>query len=751
MLDRGLDPVVVDDVRTRQAVAECTRLSVDVHADDLAYVMYTSGSTGTPKGVVVTHGNVAALVGEPGWAVGPDDAVLMHASHAFDISLFELWVPLLAGARVVLAGAGAVDGEALAGYVAVGVTAAHLTAGTFRVVAEESPESLAGLREVLTGGDAVPPAAVERVRHGSPGVRVRHLYGPTEATLCATWWLLEPGDATGSVLPVGRPLPGRRTYVLDAFLRPVPPGVVGELYVAGAGVAQGYLGRAAFTAERFVADPFVPGDAVAHSDSTGGGGERMYRTGDLAYWTDQGALVFAGRADDQVKIRGYRVEPGEIEAVLAGLPGVGQAVVSVRDEQHLIGYAVAEAGHDLDLVRLREQLAKTLPAFMVPAAVLVLDQLPLTVNGKVDRQALPEPDFAAKAVSREPETQAERILCGVFAEVLGLERVGVEGSFFELGGDSISSMQVAARARREGIFLTPRQIFEHRTPERLAALTQEALTTRMRDRSEAVTGVGEIPWVPVMRALGDAALRPGFVQAKLVVTPADLNPDALVSALQAVLDVHDLLRARVRPDGRLFVAERGAVDAAGLVTRVPAQDADLDELAEREARTAAGTLNPSAGIMVRAVWVDAGRDRPGRLALVVHHLSVDAVSWGILVPDLRSAYDAVVSGGLPALEPATTSYRHWARRLTEQAFSESTIAEVDHWVAVLDGADSSLEGHIEGHIERHLDQQKTGQSHSWSCTLSGTTARSLVARLPGVFHCGIHEVLLAGLGGAVAR
>nr|ACJ60990.1 TEG7 [uncultured soil bacterium] len=757
-LDGGLDPIVLDDPRTRQAVAECTRLSVGATADDLAYVMYTSGSTGTPKGVAVSHGNVAALVGEPGWAGSPDDAVLMHASHAFDISLFEMWVPLLSGARVVLAGSGAVDGEALAGYVAGGVTAAHLTAGTFRVVAEESPESIAGLREVLTGGDAVPPAAVERVRRTCPGVRVRHLYGPTEATLCATWWLLEPGDETGSVLPIGRPLSGRRVYVLDAFLRPVPPGVAGELYVAGAGVAQGYLGRSALTAERFVADPFVPA-------------ERMYRTGDLAYWMDQGALAFAGRADDQVKIRGYRVEPGEIEVVLAGLPGVGQAVVSARDE-HLIGYVVAEAGQDVDPVRLRGQLAETLPEFMVPAAVLVLDELPLTVNGKVDRQALPEPDFASKAVGREPATEAERILCGVFAEALGLERVGVEDSFFELGGDSISSMQVAARARREGISLTPRQVFELRTPERLAALAQEAQTTR-RDRSAVDTGVGEIPWMPVMRALGDDAVRPGFAQARVVVTPAGLNLDALVNALQAVLDVHDLLRVRVEPDGRalfetgrrtgsrqgeryrqqrsaglsnsarrLIVAERGAVDAAGLVTRVAAGTGKIDEIAEHEARTAAGRLNPSAGIMVQAVWVDAGNAERGRLALVVHHLSVDAVSWAILLPDLRAAYDEVISGGTPALEPATTSYRQWARRLTEQAFSESTVAEIDQWIAVLDGADPSLEQHTEQH---------TGQSHSWSSTLSGTVARNLVAYLPGAFHCGIQEVLLAGLAGAVVR
>ncbi|SMD25144.1 non-ribosomal peptide synthetase [Kibdelosporangium aridum] len=721
VLDGGLDPIVLDDPQTRQAVAECTRVSVEAQANDVAYVMYTSGSTGTPKGVAVSHGNVAALVGEPGWNVGPDDAVLMHASHAFDISLFEMWVPLVSGARVVLAGSGAVDGEALAGYVADGVTAAHLTAGAFRVLAEESPESVAGLREVLTGGDAVPLAAVERVRRTCPDVRVRHLYGPTEATLCATWWLLEPGDETGSVLPIGRPLAGRRVYVLDAFLRPVPPGVAGELYVAGAGVAQGYLGRSALTAERFVADPFV-----AHA--------RMYRTGDLAYWTGQGALAFAGRADDQVKIRGYRVEPGEIEVVMAGLPGVGQAVVSARDEQ-LIGYVVAEAGQDVDLVRLREQLAETLPEYMVPAALLVLDELPLTVNGKVDRQALPEPDFAAKSSGREPATEAERILCGVFAEVLGLDRVGIEDSFFELGGDSISSMQVAARARREGISLTPRQVFELRTPERLAALAQETQTTR---RSTVDTGVGEIPWTPVMRALGDDAVRPGFAQARVVVTPAGFNPDALVNALRAVLDAHDLLRARVEPDGRLIVAERGAVDAAGLFTRVAAQAGNIDEIAQREARTAAGTLDPSAGTMARVVWVDAGNAEPGRLAFVVHHLAVDAVSWGILLPDLRSAYDDANSGGTPAIEPATTSYRQWARRLTEQAFSENTIAEMDHWVAVLDGA-------------QPLPEQHTGWSHSWSTTLSGTDARNLVGHVPGAFHCGVQEVLLAGLAGAVAR
>ncbi|MFI5562666.1 amino acid adenylation domain-containing protein [Amycolatopsis japonica] len=710
VLDGGLAPIVLDEPETRRAVAESARLSIGATADDVAYVMYTSGSTGTPKGVAVSHGNVAALVGEPGWDVGPEDAVLMHASHAFDISLFEMWVPLLTGARLVLAGSGVVDGEALAGYVASGVTAAHLTAGSFRVLAEEAPESVAGLREVLTGGDAVPPAAVERVRRTCPDVRVRHLYGPTEATLCATWWLLEPGDEMGAVLPIGRPLAGRRVYVLDAFLRPVPQGLPGELYVAGAGVAQGYLGRSMLTAERFVADPFVAGG-------------RMYRTGDLAYWTENGALAFAGRADDQVKIRGYRVEPGEIEVALARLPGVAQAVVVARGE-HLIGYAVPEAGQALDPAHLGGQLAETLPEFMIPAAMLVLDELPLTVNGKVDRQALPEPDFSAKAAGREPATEDERVLCGVFADVLGLERVGVEDSFFELGGDSISSMQVAARARREGISLTPRLVFEHRTPERLAALAKETTAP-----STVESGVGEIPMTPVMLALGENAVRPGFAQARVLVTPEGFSQEALVKALQAVLDTHDLLRSRVDA-GRLIVPEPGAVDAAGLVTRVEARD--LDEAAGREVRKATATLDPAAGTMLRAVWIDDPESGQGRLALVAHHLAVDAVSWGILLPDLRAAYEDA------ALEPVATSYRHWARRLATQARDERTVAETERWIALLDGAEPAVD-------------LSAGKTHSWSATLSGAVANDLLTRLPNAFHCGIQDVLLAGLAGAVTR
>nr|8GLC_A Chain A, Non-ribosomal peptide synthetase [Actinoplanes]8GLC_B Chain B, Non-ribosomal peptide synthetase [Actinoplanes] len=279
----GIESIVVDAATDEGA---CDASAVTVRPGDLAYVMYTSGSTGTPKGVAVPHRSLAELVGNSGWAMEPGEAVLMHAPYAFDASMFEIWVPLVWGARVVIAGPGPVDARRLREAVAAGVTRAYLTAGSFRAVAEESPESFAGLREVQTGGDLVPAHAVERVREACPRARIRHLYGPTEATVWATWHLLEPGDVMGPVLPIGRPLSGRRAHVLDESLRPVGPGVVGELYLSGAGLADGYLNRAGLTAERFVADPSAPG-------------KRMYRTGDLAQWTADGELLFAGRVDHQ--------------------------------------------------------------------------------------------------------------------------------------------------------------------------------------------------------------------------------------------------------------------------------------------------------------------------------------------------------------------------------------------------------------------------------------------------------------------
>ncbi|AUH39243.1 non-ribosomal peptide synthetase [Streptomyces sp. CMB-StM0423] len=735
--------VVLDDPPTAAALAaRPTAASVPVGAADAAYVMYTSGSTGTPKGVAVPHGAVVVLAGESGWAAGPGEAVLMHAPHAFDISLYEVWVPLAAGGRVVIAEPGVVDAERVRrAVVAAGVSRLHVTAGLFRVLAEEAPECFAGLREVLTGGDVVSAAAVARVREACPDLSVRHLYGPTEITLCATWHALGPGDTAGAVLPIGRPMANRRVYVLDAFLQPVPPGVVGELYVAGPGLARGYLGRAALTAERFVACPF----------DTGG---RMYRTGDLARWTDDGLLHFAGRADEQVKIRGYRVELGEVESVLAVHEDVAQAVVVAREdrpgEKRLIGYVVPD-GRPVEAEQLRGHVAAVLPEYMVPAAVVVLDELPLTVNGKVDWAALPAPGFAGRATGRAPAGAAEEALCTLFAEVLGLERAGADDDFFALGGDSITSMQLASRARRAGYVLTPRQVFEEKTPERLALIAGSA-----RPRSAVRDdGVGEVPWTPVMRRLGVGAAAPGFAQWTVAGAPAGLGLAALTGGLDAVLDAHDMLRARTdladAAHPRLTVGKRGSVDPVALVTRIDASDADdpdgggLDALAEREARAAAGRLDPAAGVMIQVVWLDAGPVRIGRIALVVHHLVVDGVSWRILLPDLRAACEAVGEGRKPELEPVATSFRRWSRELAAQAGQPERTAEAAAWADLLGAPEPPLGTRA---LDPARDTAATLRTRTW--TVPAAQAETLTGHTPVAFHTGVHEVLLATLAGAVA-
>ncbi|MDF5759361.1 non-ribosomal peptide synthetase, partial [Spongiactinospora sp. TRM90649] len=351
-----------------------------VHPAQTAYVMFTSGSTGTPKGIAVSHGNVADLALDPCWEIGPGDRVLFHASHAFDASTYEIWAPLLNGGTVVVAPPGKLDAGSLGSLIRRhAITRISMTAGLFRVVAADLADTLASVDEVTTGGDVIAPEAVARVIERCPRTIVRTTYGPTEMTLCVTQTPYRSGDRVGDTVPLGTPLDGTRLYVLDEYLQPVPAGVAGELYAAGAGLARGYLGSPATTAERFTAGPYGPP------------GSRMYRTGDLARWNHDGTLEFLGRTDDQVKIRGYRIEPGEIQAAIAALPGVRQNAVVVREDtpgdKRLVAYLVPEPGDPLDAAAVKARLGAALPAYMVPALV-VIDRLPITVNGKLDRAAL---------------------------------------------------------------------------------------------------------------------------------------------------------------------------------------------------------------------------------------------------------------------------------------------------------------------------------------------------------------------------
>ncbi|MGH3779323.1 MAG: amino acid adenylation domain-containing protein, partial [Pseudonocardiaceae bacterium] len=439
----------------------------------LAYVMYTSGSTGQPKGIAVTHRDVVELAWDPCWCGGDHQRVLVHSSPAFDASTYELWVPLLGGGQIVVAPPGELDTNILERVITQHqVTGLWLTASLFHLIAEQCPDCLAGVRQVWTGGEAVSGVAVARILAACPATRVVNGYGPTETTTFAARHLMRAPYDAAPIVPIGRPMANTRVFVLDAGLQPVPVGVVGELYIAGAGLARGYLHRPGLTAQRFVACPF------------GGPGGRMYRTGDLVRWNPGGSLEFMGRVDDQVKVRGFRIEPGEIETVLMGHSEVAQTAVIARQDrprdQRLVAYVVAAAGTALSPELLREFVRVRLPEYMVPAAVVVLDGLPLTPNGKLDRAGLPAPEFGSVGGGRAPRTPQEQLLCGLFAEVLGVAGVGADDDFFEVGGHSLLATRLIARIRVTlGVEVELRVLFEAPTPAGVAARLEGAGRARL--------------------------------------------------------------------------------------------------------------------------------------------------------------------------------------------------------------------------------------------------------------------------------
>ncbi|MGW0246372.1 non-ribosomal peptide synthase/polyketide synthase [Nocardia goodfellowii] len=716
---------------------------------NLAYVIYTSGSTGVPKGVGITHRNVVNLVAQA-WSVASGDRVLMHSSIAFDASTYEIWPALCGGATLVVAGEQRSDPVEIARLAeSRSVTKMFATPPLLSALVEHS-ESLPGtpfqsLRQVNTGADSLSRGLVEAMRAGWGDLRIDNLYGPTEATVDVTA-LVVPPAVESAVVSIGAPVANTRVYVLDSWLMPVPVGVAGELYVASAQLARGYHGKAGLTAARFVADPF---------DAAGG---RLYRTGDVVRWNADGQLEFAGRVDDQVKIRGFRVEPGEVETVLAQHPSVHQAVVVARvigtGAKQLVGYVVADrispTGDELDGAQVRAFAAERLPDFMVPTVVLIIDSVPLTPTGKLDRAALPEPELSSSTRYRAPRNDQERVLAGVFAEVLGLERVGVDDSFFELGGDSIRSIQVVSRARELGVEISPREVFEHRTAAALAAVSS--------DRAAAVPVLAELPgggvgWMPLLpvarfvRAIGGTSFD-GFSQSLLLDLPVGIDRAGLTATLSAVVDRHDMLRARLVDDERgagLDVAPAGAVAVDRLVRQV--EIATLDDTAGAvvsELAAAAGQLAPAAGVMVRFVWFDAGPTRAGKLAIVAHHLVIDGVSWRILLPDLALAWQAVSAGSTPVLTGSGTSVRRWAHGLVEQAGRPERVAELPWWRSVLDGPDPMLGRRP---LDPRIDVMATARNIQVQIPLAET--ETLLTELPALFHGGVEDGLLAALAAAV--
>ncbi|MEU9045485.1 amino acid adenylation domain-containing protein, partial [Kitasatospora sp. NPDC048343] len=678
-----------------------TAPAVAAHPEQVAYAMYTSGSTGVPKGVMATHRNVAALAADRMFHPVAHRRVLLHSPLAFDGSTYELWVPLLSGGTVVLAPVGETDPAVFRSVLTEQrVTGAFFTTALFNLLAEDEPEALAGLGELLTGGEAASPAAMAAVLAACPDTAVSHVYGPTETTTYASGHRLPAAPLPVAIPPIGRPLDNTQVFVLDESLRPVPPRVAGELYIAGTGLARGYLGRPGLTAERFVACPY------------GEPGERMYRTGDVVRWTTDGELEFVGRADDQVKIRGFRIEPGEIQAVLAGHPAVAQAAVIVREDtpgdKRLVAYLVPAAKtaartaatdrhSDDELAALiRQYAAQRLPEYLVPSAILVLDALPLTVNGKLDRRALPVPAYSTGA-GRTPTTLREELLCTVFAEVLGLPSVGLDDSFFDLGGHSLLATRLVSRIRTTlGTELPLRTLFEAPTPAALARrldTTTEArppiTATQPRPETVPLSFAQQRLWFLGELTGPSAAYN---IPTALRLT-GDLDRDALQAALADLIARHEALRTLLpavdgRPHQLVLPADRFGF-------RLTVTETSEPELAAALARTTGHTFDLASELPIKAeLFTLSPQDHV--LALAVHHTAGDGWSFGPLARDLATAYTARLDGRAPEWEPLPVQYADytlWQRDLLgDDHDPESLLSkQLAYWQQALADIPAELE------------------------------------------------------------
>ncbi|MEU2543825.1 amino acid adenylation domain-containing protein [Streptomyces iakyrus] len=757
------DPVVVGELAGMpvSGSAGCRGGLVPEHP---AYVIYTSGSTGRPKGVVVAHRNVVRLfTSTDGWfGFGPDDVWTLFHSIAFDFSVWELWGALLYGGRLVVVphDVSRSPAEFLDLLVRERVTVLNQTPSAFHQLSQvdaERPDAGLALRYVVFGGEALEPSRLMEwfARHGDRAPVLVNMYGITETTVHVTYLPMSGELAAGqSRSLIGEGIPDLGVYVLDEWLRPVPFGVLGEMYVGGRGPAAGYLDRAGLTSQRFVADPFA------------GDGSRMYRTGDLARRLRDGGLEYLGRADHQVKIRGFRIELGEIEATLARHPDVGQCAVVVREDRpgdkRLVAYAVPAAGVTAlpATADLREHLAQDLPDYMVPLAIVPLVTLPLTPNGKIDQRALPRPVYGDETRRRGPRTPREEALCALFAEVLGQDEIGIDEGFFALGGDSIMAIQLVSRGRRAGLELTVREVFEHQTVAALAHTVRET-GGHTGDPVDELGGTGPVPLLPITHWLAElAGPVDHFSQSQLIRTPAGADPGRLERALQAVLDHHDALRmtlhtaeadAGVAGAGaagwRLEIPDGPGPRAADVLHRVDVSRLDDEEERRtvlREGTAARSRLAPRDGRMVQAVWFDAGPDRQGRLLLAVHHLAVDGVSWRILLPDLAEAWRADCAGETPQLQPVGTSLRGWATRLAELAATRSD-SELARWEAVLDTPDPSA-----GLPAPDPARDTYATAGHLTLTLPPDVTSAVLGAVPAAFRAGPDEVLLAAFTLALA-
>ncbi|MBD2517732.1 amino acid adenylation domain-containing protein [Nostoc sp. FACHB-973] len=756
---------------TQQPISE-----VELH--NLAYIIYTSGSTGKPKGVMVEHRSLLnfAIAAIDEYGINANDQILQFASICFDTSIEEIFPCLAAGATLVLRTAEMLHSsdEFWRCCQQWQLTVLDLpTAYWHQLVAELTPEDSRipeNLRTVIIGGEEAQLEKVKRwhssVAHLPNPPQLFNSYGPTEATVITTLHRLNSSNTSG--VAIGRPISNAQVYILDRYLQPVPIGVPGELHIGGAGLARGYWQRPELTAEKFIENPLSNfGFSIADFGLSGDRKEtktvditqtvnnpkskiqnpKLYKTGDLARFRPDGNLEYLGRVDDQVKIRGFRIELGEIETVLNQHPQVFQAVAIAREDipgqKRLVAYVVPKVGAQSLAPLLRDFLKGKLPNYMVPSAFVLLETLPMTPNGKVDHRALPAPEFTRSPEDNfvTPSTPTEEKLAAIWSEILRLEKVSIHDNFFELGGDSILSIQVISRANQAGIQIAPKQLFQHQTIAELAAVA--GITRSIKAEQGLVAGA--VALTPIQQWFFEQQLPEVhyFNQSALLEVPPDLKPELLQKVVQQLLQHHDALRLRFIQEGENWQQINAAEEIVSFSTM------DLSHLPIEEQQTAIkaadtelqASLNLSTGPIARVALFQLGKDRPGRLLFIIHHLAVDGISWRILLEDLATGYQQISRGEGIKLPAKTTSFQYWSDRLLEYGQSEAMASELDYWLGEQEKQVTPLPVDYPGSQEDNT----IASTASVSLSLTEEQTRALLQDVPSVYNTQINDVLLTAL------
>ena len=751
-----------------------------VKPSNLAYMIYTSGSTGKPKGAMNSHLGICnrLLWMQDAYSLTETDRVLQKTPFSFDVSVWEFFWPLLVGARLVVAQPG---GHQDSAYLVqtIGehqITTLHFVPSMLQVfVQEQGLSNCSSLKRVICSGEALPFELQQRFFARLTGVELHNLYGPTEAAVDVTYWACQPQTSLMNKVPIGRPIANIQIYLLDDSLNPTPIGVPGELHIGGLGLARGYFNRPELTADKFIPNPF------SHDQTA-----RLYKTGDLARYLPDGQIEYLNRLDNQVKIRGFRIELGEIEAVLAQYPTVQENTVIVHEElshhQRLVAYLVPETEQQIDQVALRAFLKERLPEYMVPSALVVIEAMPLTPNGKIDRRALTQLSVNSVQLSEKtfvaPRTSEEALLADIWAAVLGIERVGIHDNFFELGGDSILSIQVVSRATQAGLQLKPRQLFQYQTVAELAGIANINQTTTTEAEQGLVTGT--VPLTPIQHWFLEQTFpeRHHFNQSVLLEVSPRLTPAYLGPIVAHLLRHHDALRLRfsdkheqwITEDCTLTVTEPPLLITAKELSEFSANEPNgsfihepvqimtvlnLSELSNNEQRTAIewvaaelqASLNLSDGPMLRVALFMVGNNQPNRLLIIIHHLAVDGVSWRILLEDIVTAYQQLSRDETITLPAKTTSFKHWAVRLQEYAVSDTQTAELDYWMA---DARLSVEPlPVDYRLKAEANTLASQAQVLVSLTVEQTQA--LLSEVHKAYHTQINDLLLTALVQSLAK